>query len=69
MKPNSRNLIGTLALIVGLTLYAGLVGLLAETIGTMPLLIEALYYLFFGLVWLWPARLLLRWMAAGQELE
>ncbi|MBK5921643.1 hypothetical protein CCR80_11440 [Rhodothalassium salexigens] len=66
-RPNNRNLVGMLALVLGLTIYAGIVAWLAEWIGAMPLLIEVLFYLILGTAWLWPAGRLLRWMAAGRR--
>lgn len=61
-KPNPRNLIGLIILIIGLVLYAGFIGWLAEVIGEMPLAIELVYYVIAGIVWIFPVRHLMKWM-------
>jgi len=66
MRPNPRSLIGMLALIGGLTLYALAVMLIAVALPPMPLVVEAVFYLVFGIVWIFPTRRLLAWIAAGQ---
>lgn len=63
--PNSRNLIGTFALLFGLAIYALVIAELSVRIGTLPFIVEAVFYVIAGLIWLWPARALVRWMLAG----
>lgn len=64
-KPNIRNLIGTLVLIFGLGLYGLIVAELSVQMGALPFIVEVIFYLIAGLIWLWPARALVRWMMAG----
>ncbi|MEO0411645.1 MAG: DUF2842 domain-containing protein [Pseudomonadota bacterium] len=63
--PNSRNLVGTLALLLGLGIYALIVAELSVRIGDLPFIVEVVFYIIAGLIWLWPARALVRWMLAG----
>jgi predicted membrane channel-forming protein YqfA (hemolysin III family) len=57
-----RILFGTLGLIVGLGLYALLVMRLAVAVLPDNRWIEAVFYLAFGMVWIFPAARLTRWM-------
>lgn len=69
MKPSPRNLIGILVLLAGLTVYALLVMQLGARIAEQSILLQTLFYIVTGLLWLWPARALLGWMgrAKGRE--
>lgn len=64
-SPNLRNLIGIFGLIFGLAVYGILIAELSTHLGTMPFVVEVIFYIIAGLIWLWPARALLRWMLAG----
>jgi hypothetical protein len=60
-----RLAIGTAALVLGLALYALLAVQLATTLLPESLLVQTLYYLAAGLVWVWPAARLTRWIQRG----
>lgn len=64
-KPNIRNLVGMIALLLGLAVYGLIVAELSARMGDIPFLVEMVFYIIAGLVWLWPARALVRWMLAG----
>ncbi|MEM7570340.1 MAG: DUF2842 domain-containing protein [Pseudomonadota bacterium] len=64
-RPNWRNLVGTLALLFGLALYGLIIAELSVQVGSLPFLVEVVFYIIAGLIWLWPARALVRWMLAG----
>lgn len=64
-QPNPRTLIGVIGLLIGLFFYGLLVAALAASIGDMPLIIEVVFYLFFGLLWLVPMKPLLNWIGRG----
>lgn len=64
-RPNPRNLIGMVALLVGLGLYGLIIAELSVRMGDIPFILEAIFYVIAGLIWLWPARILVRWMVAG----
>ena len=61
-RPRLRRLIGSIALIIGLALYALLVARLAGVLAPMHPLVELAFYAVFGLVWIFPVRSLLMWM-------
>ena len=66
--PRLRVLIGTLALVAGLAVYALLAMCLAVAILPESIPVEFAYYAVAGTLWVWPAGRLLRWMqAAGRE--
>ncbi|MDB5359862.1 MAG: hypothetical protein JWO51_1159 [Rhodospirillales bacterium] len=57
-----RILFGTLGLIFGLALYALLVMRLAIAVLPENQLVQAIFYLVTGIVWIFPAIRLTRWM-------
>ncbi|MGF1606294.1 MAG: DUF2842 domain-containing protein [Rhodothalassiaceae bacterium] len=65
-KTNPRSLPGMLGLIAGLTAYAFAVAGLAAWLMPMPFLLEILFYLFFGIVWIFPARAVINWIGRAQ---
>lgn len=63
MRPGARRAIALPALLLGLAIYAVAVVTLADHVpGHWA--IEALYYIVAGLLWVWPAGRLVRWMHA-----
>ncbi len=66
-RPSSRSLIGMLAFIFGLTAYAFAVAAIGDLIIDWPILVLAVYYLIMGIIWIWPVKRLLRWMADGYK--
>lgn len=62
MNRQARTLCGMLGLMLGLLLYAGAIGWLAAWIGPMSLVPEMLFYAFFGIAWIFPARPVLKWI-------
>ncbi|MFM8679672.1 MAG: DUF2842 domain-containing protein [Alphaproteobacteria bacterium] len=63
--PSRRNAIGMLALVVGLFAYALVAMVAGAALADAHWLAQFCFYVVAGLAWLWPARLLLRWMARG----
>lgn len=59
-----RTLIGTLALVAGLAIYALGVAALAQFLPRQPLL-ALLFYAVAGIAWVAPAALLTRWMQSA----
>jgi len=66
-RPNGRNVIGMIVLIIGLMLYAFGAAALGEVIGDWPLAIQFIYYAIAGVVWIFPVRALFLWMANSKE--
>jgi hypothetical protein len=60
-----RVAIGTAALLAGLALYALLAMHVAVTVLPDSLVVQTLYYLVAGLLWVWPAARLTRWIQRG----
>jgi len=57
-----RILAGTILLIVGLVLYAVLVVIVVPKLLPDRTLVIMAFYAVAGIVWIWPAALLTRWM-------
>ena len=62
-RPRWRVLVGMLGLVAGLAVYAMLVIQIGRLITGWSILWQTPFYVAAGLLWLLPARLLLRWMA------
>ena len=61
--PRWRNAVGILVLVLGLIVYALAAMVAGATLVPEHWLLQLLFFVVAGLVWLWPARHLLRWMA------
>ena len=62
-QPRLKNLIGMFILIFGLMGYAFLAAYIGEVIAQIWWILTIPYYIAAGILWIWPARALLRWMA------
>lgn len=62
-RPSSRSLTGMILMIAGLSLYAFLAAGIGNLMDDWPLAIQMTYYLIAGIIWIWPAKKLLEWMA------
>ena len=65
-EPSWRKPAGILAILLLILLWAGLVATFASAIGRWPVLVQALFYLVTGLIWIAPLKPLLRWMETGR---
>ncbi|GLK81034.1 MULTISPECIES: DUF2842 domain-containing protein [Methylopila] len=63
MPPRIKKLIGTVALVIGVSLYALIVMFVGQLklAGAHPAA-QLAFFAFFGLIWVIPAGLLIRWM-------
>ena len=66
MKPTLRKPAGVLGMVAGLAVYAVLIASLADPIGRLPVLVQAVLYLMLGIIWILPLRPLLLWMETGR---
>ena len=68
-QPNPRNLYGMFILLFGLGFYAFLIAAGGDALESFGLnvLIQMLYYAIFGIIWIFPAKLLFNWMAKGRS--
>jgi Protein of unknown function (DUF2842) len=57
-----RILAGTIGLIFGLTAYAVLVAVIAPPLLPRETLLDMAFYAAAGIIWIWPAARLTRWM-------
>lgn len=69
MSASTRKLIGTIALLIMITVYALLAmaaALVLQVRGAGPV-VEFLYYLLTGLLWVIPAGLIIKWMVVDPK--
>lgn len=64
-QPSSRKLVGIAAILVLIGIWASFVAGLAPFVGRWPVLAQAPFYLFMGVVWIAPLKPLLRWIETG----
>jgi hypothetical protein len=65
-KPSWRKPAGIFAILLIIVVWAALVASLAGFVEKWPVLIQSIFYLAAGLVWIAPLRPLLRWMETGR---
>ena len=65
-QPSWRKPAGIFAILALIALWAWLVASLSETVGRWPVLLQAIFYLVAGIVWILPLKPLLRWMETGR---
>lgn len=63
MSPRSRKAVGLVALLTALMIYAGAVVALADLVPD-HWLVDLLFFTVAGLLWVFPAARLIRWMQA-----
>ena len=66
MKPTWRKPIGILAMLVALAIYAIVVVTLLDPIRTWPVLVQMLFYIVAGTIWILPLGRFLSWMETGR---
>lgn len=64
-EPSPRKLIGIMAILLLIVLWAAFVASLAQVVGQWPILLQAPYYLIMGIVWIVPLKPLVRWIETG----
>ena len=65
-QPSARTLLGVALILLLILFWAGLVASLTPVVGTWPVLVQAVYYLIMGIVWIIPLKPLVRWMQTGR---
>ena len=65
-KPSWRKGVGILAILLLIALVAVLVASLSGTVSRWPMLVQALFYLVAGIIWIAPLKPLLRWIETGR---
>ena len=65
VTPSWRKLAGILIIVALILIGAVLVASLAPVAGKWPVLVQAAFYLFMGIVWIIPLKPLIRWTETG----
>lgn len=65
-KPHWRTAAGIAAILLLIVLLAVLVASFASSVGRWPVLVQALFYLVVGVIWIAPLKPLLRWIETGR---
>jgi hypothetical protein len=65
-EPSYRTLIGIALILLLIVVWAAFVASLAQIVGAWPILVQAPFYLFVGIVWIIPLKPLLRWIQTGR---
>ena len=66
IEPSGRKLAGIAGILALIAIWALLIASLSNTVGAWPVLVQALFYLVAGIVWILPLKPLLRWMETGR---
>ncbi len=66
MTPSWRKPVGVLAILALITLWAVVIASLSNVVGGWHWAVQAVFYLFTGIVWITPMRPLLLWMETGR---
>ena len=65
-EPSWRKPVGIFGILAMIIAWAALVASLAAFVENWPVLVQAVYYLVAGIVWIAPLKPLLRWMETGR---
>ena len=65
-EPSWRKPVGVFGILAIITLWVVLVASLSGSVGTWPVLVQALFYLVAGLAWILPLKPLLQWIETGR---
>ncbi|MEO8176455.1 MAG: DUF2842 domain-containing protein [Sphingomicrobium sp.] len=66
MTPSWRKGAGVIIILLLIALWAGLVASMASMVGKWPVLVQAPFYLFMGIVWIIPLKPLILWIETGR---
>ena len=66
-RPSLRKLAGIALILLLILLWAAFVVSLAPVVGRWPVLVQAAFYLFTGIVWIVPLKPLIRWIETGRR--
>jgi hypothetical protein len=65
-SPTGRSLGGIALIILVITIWAALIASLSPWVGRWPVLIQALFYVMVGTIWIIPLKPLVTWMVTGR---
>jgi membrane protease YdiL (CAAX protease family) len=69
MNTRWRPVAGAFLIIGIIIVWAVLVASLAHVVGSWPALVQAIFYIAAGLVWILPLKPILRWSETGRWLD
>lgn len=64
--PSYRKIVALAAILLLIAVWALFIASLSHVVGGWPVLVQAPFYLFMGLVWIIPLKPLLRWSETGR---
>lgn len=65
-RPSWRKPVGMLLILLLIAGWTAIVASLSPWVGSWPVLVQAVFYLAAGIVWILPLKPLLRWMELGR---
>jgi hypothetical protein len=66
MEPSWRKPAGIFAILGLIAIWAAAVASLSSAVGRWPILVQSIFYVFAGIIWVVPLKPLLRWMETGR---
>jgi hypothetical protein len=66
VEPSWKRPAGIAAILLLILVWAILIASLSGFVGRWPILVQSLFYLIAGIVWIAPLKPLLRWSQTGQ---
>lgn len=64
-QPSWRKPVGMFLILLLIAVWTAIIVSLSSWVGTWPVLVQAIFYLMAGIVWILPLKPLLRWMELG----
>jgi hypothetical protein len=64
-QPSWRKPVGMLLILLLIAAWTAIIVSLSPWVGTWPVLVQGIFYLVAGIVWILPLKPLLRWMELG----
>lgn len=64
-SPSLRTLAGIVMILLLIVIWAAFVASLAQMVGRWPVLVQAVFYLIVGVIWIIPLKPLVRWIVTG----
>ena len=65
-RPSWRKPVAIFIILLLIVLWAAVIASVASTVGRLPVLVQALFYLVVGIAWILPLGPVLRWSETGR---
>lgn len=66
MAPEKRGVVGMFLVLAVIALWAVIVASFSAPIGRLPVLVQLPIYIVAGIVWIFPAMPIMRWIVTGR---